>query len=255
MKFIDSHCHLDFNEFDADRESLIKACVAKGVERFIVPGISLVQSKQLIEFKSKYPQVHIAAGLHPYFLDDHKDAHLAQLFDFAKANKNQLVAIGECGLDRSIENLEKQTWLFEQQITLANELNLPLIVHHRQSHDLIAQSFKRCKPKCGGVIHAFSGSLQQAHYYIKQGFKLGVGGVITYERAAKTRNVIAQIEPQHLVLETDSPSMPLSGHQGEINTPLHIPNVFNVLCSLKQCGDKEALAKALYDSCSEVFCI
>lgn len=255
MKFIDSHCHLDFNEFDAERESLIKACVAKGVERFIVPGISLAQSKQLIEFKSKYPQVHIAAGLHPYFLDDHKELHLAQLFDFAKANINQLVAIGECGLDRSIENLAKQTRLFEQQITIANELNLPLIVHHRQSHDLIAQSFKRCKPKCGGVIHAFSGSLQQAHYYIKQGFKLGVGGVITYERAAKTRNVIAQIEPQHLVLETDSPSMPLSGHQGEINTPLHIPNVFNVLCSLKQSSDKEVLAKALYDSCSEVFCI
>ena len=230
MKFIDSHCHLDFTEFDAERESLIKACVAKGVERFIVPGISLAQSKQLIEFKSKYSHVHMAAGLHPYFLADHKETHLAQLFDFANANINQLVAIGECGLDRSIEDLTKQTWLFEQQITLANELNLPLIIHHRQSHDLIAQSFKRCKPKYGGVIHAFSGSLQQAHYYIKQGFKLGVGGIITYERALKTRNVIAQIEPQHLVLETDSPSMPLSGHQGEINTPLHIPNVFNVLC-------------------------
>ena len=255
MKFIDSHCHLDFSEFDANRESLIKECIAKGVERFVVPGISLVQSKQLIEFKAKYSQVHIAAGLHPYFLDDHKDAHLVQLFDFAKVNNNQLVAIGECGLDRSIEDLEKQTRLFEQQITIANELNLPLIVHHRQSHDLIAQSFKRCKPKCGGVIHAFSGSLQQAQYYIKQGFKLGVGGVITYERAAKTRNVIAQIEPQHLVLETDSPSMPLSGHQGEINTPLHIPNVFNVLFSLKQSSDKETLAKQLYDSCSEVFCI
>ena len=255
MKFIDSHCHLDFSEFDANRESLIKECIAKGVERFVVPGISLVQSKQLIEFKAKYPQVHIAVGLHPYFLDDHKDAHLVQLFDFAKVNNKQLVAIGECGLDRSIEDLEKQTRLFEQQITIANELNLPLIVHHRQSHDLIAQSFKRCKPKCGGVIHAFSGSLQQAQYYIKQGFKLGVGGVITYERAAKTRNVIAQIEPQHLVLETDSPSMPLSGHQGEINTPLHIPNVFNVLCSLKLSSDKETLAKQLYDSCSEVFCI
>ncbi|KPZ62383.1 TatD family hydrolase [Pseudoalteromonas sp. P1-7a] len=255
MKFIDSHCHLDFSEFDTNRESLIKECIAKGVERFVVPGISLAQSKQLIEFKDKYSQVHIAAGLHPYFLGDHKDAHLVQLFDFAKVNNNQLVAIGECGLDRSIEDLEKQTRLFEQQITIANELNLPLIVHHRQSHDLIAQSFKRCKPKCGGVIHAFSGSLQQAQYYIKQGFKLGVGGVITYERAAKTRNVIAQIEPQHLVLETDSPSMPLSGHQGEINTPLHIPNVFNVLCSLKQSSDKEALAKQLYDSCSEVFCI
>lgn len=255
MKFIDSHCHLDFTEFDANREALIKECMAKGVERFVVPGISLAQSQQLIEFKSKYPQVHIAVGLHPYFLDEHKDAHLAQLFDFAKTNKKQLVAIGECGLDRSIDDLEKQTSLFEQHITLANELKLPLIVHHRQSHDLIAHAFKRCKPKYGGVIHAYSGSMQQAQYYIKQGFKLGVGGVITYERAAKTRDVIAQIEPQHLVLETDAPSMPLSGHQGKINTPAHIPAVFEVLCSLKPNSNKAELAQQLYDSCSEVFCI
>ena len=238
MKFIDSHCHLDFSEFDANRESLINACVAKGVSQFIVPGISLAQSQNLLEFKATYPQVSIES-----------------LFNFAKANKTQLVAIGECGLDRSISNLEKQTFLFEQQIALANELDLPLIVHHRQSHDLIAQSFKRCRPKNGGVIHAFSGSIQQAHYYIKQGFKLGVGGVITYERAAKTRAVIAKLEPQHLVLETDSPSMPLSGYQGEINTPLHIPNVFDALYGLKPNSDKFQLAEQLYDSCSDVFCI
>ncbi|TMP52299.1 hydrolase [Pseudoalteromonas sp. S201] len=255
MKFIDSHCHLDFSEFDANRESLINACVAKGVSQFIVPGISLAQSQNLLEFKATYPQVSIAAGLHPYFLEQHQQSHLESLFNFAKANKTQLVAIGECGLDRSISNLEKQTFLFEQQIALANELDLPLIVHHRQSHDLIAQSFKRCRPKNGGVLHAFSGSIQQAHYYIKQGFKLGVGGVITYGRAAKTRAVIAKLEPQHLVLETDSPSMPLSGYQGEINTPLHIPNVFDALYGLKPNSDKFQLAEQLYDSCSDVFCI
>ncbi|WP_353801547.1 TatD family hydrolase, partial [Shigella sonnei] len=109
-----------------------------------------------------------------------------------------------------------QIKIFEYHVELANQLELPLIVHHRQSHDLIAQSFKRCKPKYGGVIHAFSGSLQQADYYIKQGFKLGVGGVITYQRAQKTRHVIAQVDPEHLLLETDSPSMPLLGYQGQI---------------------------------------
>ncbi|CAM2806953.1 TatD family hydrolase [Pseudoalteromonas distincta] len=255
MQFIDSHCHLDFSEFDSNRESLINECVAKGVNQFVVPGITLAQSHALIELKKTYPSIKIAAGLHPYFLDQHEESHIEALFEFATTNKRQLVAIGECGLDRSIENLPKQTYLFEQQIALSNELNLPLIVHHRQSHDLISQSFKRCKPKNGGVIHAFSGSIQQAKYYIKQGFKLGVGGVITYERAAKTRAVIAAIEPEHLVLETDSPSMPLSGYQGEVNTPLNIPNVFNALCDLKPRSDRDVLAKQLYDSCSDVFCI
>jgi TatD DNase family protein len=253
MQFIDSHCHLDFSEFDSGRESLINECVAKGIEQFVVPGVSLAQSCALLKFKTNHPSVKIAAGLHPYFLNQHQESHIEQLFKFATANKNQLVAIGECGLDRSIENIAKQTVLFEQQIALANQLNLPLIVHHRQSHDLIAQVFKRCKPQKGGVIHAFSGSLQQAQYYIKHGFKLGVGGVITYTRAAKTRGVIAAIEAEYLVLETDSPAMPLSGYQGKVNTPLQILTVFETLCELKPNQNREVLAAQLYDSCAAVF--
>ncbi|MGO3643828.1 MAG: TatD family hydrolase, partial [Pseudoalteromonas sp.] len=219
--FIDSHCHLDFSEFDDTRQQLISQCHQTDIKYFIVPGVSLAQSKKLISFAKIYPSVRISAGLHPYFLSEHlenqKNDHLLELSDFAHSNKMHLIAIGECGLDRSVDHLEKQTRLFEGQIELANQLALPLIVHHRQSHDLIAQSFKRCKPKMGGVIHAFSGSMQQAEYYIKQGFKLGVGGVITYQRAQKTRQVIAQLGVEHLMLETDAPSMPLAGFQGKIN--------------------------------------
>lgn len=256
--FIDSHCHLDFSEFDETRQQLIKKCQQQDIKHFIVPGISLAQSKNLIRFAQIHPSVRIAAGLHPYFLAEHQDNHLAELNQFAQAHKQHLVAIGECGLDRSIDNLEKQTQLFEGQIELANQLALPLIVHHRQSHDLIAQSFKRCKPKYGGVIHAYSGSMQQAQYYIKQGFKLGVGGVITYQRAQKTRHVIAQLHAQNLVLETDSPAMPLACFQGELNTPLQIPLIFEQLSELKNISSEQAkaqFAKQLYDSCSEAFLI
>lgn len=258
--FIDSHCHLDFSEFNDTRKQLINECHQKGIKHFIVPGVSLAQSKKLISFAKAYPSVRISAGLHPYFLAQHiqnkQNDHLRELSHFAEANKAHLIAIGECGLDRSIGEFEKQTLLFEGQIDLANQLALPLIVHHRQSHDLIAQSFKRCKPKLGGVIHAFSGSIQQAQYYIKQGFKLGVGGVITYQRAQKTRHVIAQLDAKHLMLETDAPSMPLAGFQGKLNTPRQIVPVFLALCQLKQLDNEQArarLAKQLYESCSEVF--
>ncbi|QWV03961.1 TatD family hydrolase [Pseudoalteromonas shioyasakiensis] len=255
MHFIDSHCHLDFSEFDETRSELIKECKQVGIEHFIVPGVSLAQSTALFSFAKSEPSISVALGLHPYFLSDHQAHHLAELEQLAKAHLGKFIAIGECGLDRSIDNLDKQTLLFEGQIELANQLALPLIVHHRQSHDLIARSFKRCKPKFGGVIHAFSGSEQQAQSYIKQNFKLGVGGVISYPRAAKTRKVISAIEPQHLVLETDSPSMPLAGFQGQVNTPLKVRNVFAHLCELKGVtGDaQQQLAAELYDSCSALF--
>ncbi|MCF7498388.1 TatD family hydrolase [Pseudoalteromonas sp. L1] len=255
MRFIDSHCHLDFSEFDETRTELIKACKQVGIEHFIVPGVSLAQSTKLFSFAQSEPSISVALGLHPYFLPDHQTHHLAELEQLAKAHLGQFIAIGECGLDRSIDDLNKQTQLFEGQIELANQLALPLIVHHRQSHDLIARSFKRCKPKYGGVIHAFSGSEQQAQSYIKQGFKLGVGGVISYPRAGKTRKVISAIEPQYLVLETDSPSMPLAGFQGLVNTPLKVRDVFTYLCELKGItGDaQEEFAQALYESCSALF--
>ena len=225
MRFIDSHCHLDFSEFDENRDALIDACQNAGIAHFVVPGISLAQSTQLLCFSKSYPSVSIALGLHPYFLSQHQPHHLSELEQLAKTHANELVAIGECGLDRSIDNLDKQIALFEGQIELANQLALPLIVHHRQSHDLIARSFKRCKPK--------------------------------YPRAEKTRQVISNIAPQHLVLETDAPSMPLAGSQGQINTPLKIREVFTHLCELKGVSgtEKQLLADALYDSCSALFLI
>ncbi|CAM4313998.1 TatD family hydrolase [Pseudoalteromonas ostreae] len=255
MAFIDSHCHLDFTEFDACRAQLINQCQQHNIKKLIVPGVTLAQSQALIAFSAQHTNVRIAAGLHPYFLAEYQHSHLAALTEFAEQHRSQLIAIGECGIDRSIDDLAVQTQIFEHHIALANQLELPLIVHHRQSHDLIAQAFKRCQPKKGGVIHAFSGSMQQAQYYIKQGFKLGVGGVITYQRAQKTRSVVAQIAPEHLLLETDAPAMPLAGFQGQINTPLQLPLVFEQLCQLKQITTpcKAGFKKQLYNSCSELF--
>lgn len=249
MRFIDSHCHLDFSEFDDGRAQRIANAHALGVTHFVVPGISLAQSHHLIQFTQNTPSTYVSAGLHPYFLAQHHDTHVCELADLIAQHRDTFVAVGECGIDRHVENLATQQSLFEAQIAIANEYELPLIVHHRQSHDLIAASFKRCPPKFGGVIHAFSGSTQVAQSYIKAGFRLGVGGTITYSRAHKTKEALRSIGAEHLLLETDAPSMPLYGYQGEINTPERIPQVFRALVECLGESDHEALSELLYLNC------
>ncbi|MCF6435387.1 MULTISPECIES: TatD family hydrolase [Pseudoalteromonas] len=252
MHFIDTHCHLDFTEFKLDLEQQLAHAHALGVDYFVVPGITIKQSESLLAFSERYSQCRVAAGLHPYFIDQHTDEALHQLILFAQNNKHHLVAIGECGIDGTCPQLPWQQALFAEQIKLSNMLQLPLIVHHRQSHHLIAQTFKQTPPKFGGVIHAFSGSLQQAQYYIKQGFKLGVGGTISYERASKTRKVFSQVPLECLLLETDAPSMPLSGHQGKVNEPRRLLDVFEYLCQLRS-EHPEQIARQLYLSSCTLF--
>ena len=231
MRLIDSHCHIDFPEFAQDFEEVMANANMAGVEQFVIPGVQASQWQSLIQFCEQNLSCHYALGIHPYFLDSFQPNDLKSLEKLL--SKQQAVAVGECGIDSSIENIPLQQQVFESQITLANKFEKPLIVHHRKSHHLIMQSFNKVKPQHGGVIHAFSGSLQDAKKYTQLGFKLGIGGVITYERAKKTRSVVAQVPLESLVLETDSPDMPLSGRQGERNEPKYLPEVFQHLSQLK----------------------
>ncbi|PCK29691.1 TatD family hydrolase [Pseudoalteromonas piscicida] len=252
LAFIDSHCHLDFSELADGLSDYIAQAQQRGVERFVVPGVTLKQSRRLIDFQRQHPECQIAAGLHPYFITQHHERDMAALAEHATLNREQLCAIGECGIDATCEALVRQIALFEAHIALSNQLELPLIVHHRKSHHLIAAAFKRVKPKFGGVIHAFSGSKQQAEYYISQGFKLGVGGTITYPRGEKTALAVSQLPLESLVLETDSPSMPLHGHQGEPNVPKRVVEVFERLCEYRSETPSE-LAAALYRNSKQLF--
>lgn len=236
---VDSHCHLDFTEFQDDLACLIEQAIAKGVSAWVVPGVTLKQSRTLIQFKHQLiaqhssARIYLALGLHPYFLADHKEPDLDELHALIQANRAFIHAVGECGLDSSIADLPLQKQIFHRQIQLANHFQLPLIVHHRQSHHLIAEQFKREPPRFGGIIHAFSGSQQQAQYYLSLGFKLGIGGTITYERAAKTRAVVSALPLSSFVIETDAPSMPLFGFQGKRNDPERLVDVFRTFCSLR----------------------
>jgi TatD DNase family protein len=249
----DTHCHLNFNEFKPDYEQVVERAHGAGITDILVPAIDINSCRELLSYTQTQPiRLHIALGLHPYFIEQHTTTALDELTDLLGVSHHKLAAIGECGIDREVENLAKQQAIFSRHIALANQFQLPLIVHHRRSHDLIAQAFKQCPPKFGGVIHAFSGSIQQAEYYIKLGFKLGIGGTITYERANKTREVVSKVPLSSLVLETDAPSMPLNGFQGLRNEPAKLQAVFNAVCELRDesADDIEAM---LYQSSVDVF--
>lgn len=240
---IDSHCHIDLPAFDADRAQVIQTCSDLQIERLLVPGLSLEQAESLLDLKQQFPIIDIAFGLHPYFLKSlnaqQRQSLQDKFTDYTLQHQRSIVAIGECGLDASLPlPMDYQQEMLSFQIALAAQLNKPLVLHHRQSHNELIRMLKQQRFSNGGVIHAFSGSKQIAHSYIDMGFYLGVGGTITYPRAKKTRETIQNVALEHLLLETDSPDMPLHGHQGKRNSPTQLPLVVAALSALKQIDER-----------------
>ncbi|WP_416307780.1 TatD family hydrolase [Neptunicella sp. SCSIO 80796] len=254
---IDSHCHLDFATFDQDRDAILQRCAEAGLTDIVIPGtqqqlwtkqIALCQRQQ-----QNSPALKFALGLHPYFLDSFQTEHLGQLKLLLEQHLSTAVAVGEMGIDQAIDiPLELQISVFEQQLEIASQLSLPVIVHHRRSHHLIQQSVKRCQFKQGGVIHAFSGSLQQAEAYIESGFKLGIGGVITYPRAAKTRKTVSKLPLDSILLETDAPDMPISGRQGQRNSPEFLPEILDSLVELRS-ESRAEIERITDQNCQQLF--
>jgi TatD DNase family protein len=183
--------------------------------------ISLCQNNDGLEF---------ALGIHPYFISSATEDDLQTLSDLVQKHRQSVVAVGEIGLDfASAENNPKQIEFFEQQLSIANNYNLPVIIHHRKSHNELIRILKNTPVNKGGVVHAFSGSMFEAKTYIGLGFKIGVGGTITYQRAGKTRDVIRQLPIESLLLETDAPDMPIYGRQGQRNSPAFLPEILQSL--------------------------
>lgn len=254
FSFTDSHCHLDFAELSHQHEQLLQQCSKVGIKRIIVPAVSPKNWHKVLRLadinltKADLPQLLPAVGIHPWYLQGLTFQDLDNLALTTQQNLTKIVAIGETGIDGKIAkqqaNLAKQIVFFNAHIELANQCKLPLIVHHRSSHPVIYQQLKQTPAQYGGIIHAFSGSYQQARQYIDLGFKLGIGGTISYERAQKTINTVKKLPLNSIVLETDAPAMPLSGFQGEANSPLKVINVFNLLCQQRN-ESPEEIAQAI----------
>jgi TatD DNase family protein len=226
MQFTDSHCHLDDKAFKEYLPALLTQCAELDIKRIIVPSIAPDNFTQVLSLAKRHHdnpiKIYPCLGIHPWFLKGLDDSHLKKLSEIVTKSRNDIVAIGEIGLDGAIaknaenhgqtqeDNWNHQQHFFDFQLNLAKQQDLPVIVHHRQSHDKIMPLLKRYKLARAGVIHGFSGSYQQAKGYIDLGFKLGVGSTITYSRAKKTINAIKRLPLECLILETDAPSMPVS---------------------------------------------
>lgn len=230
---IDSHCHLDAAEFDADRAAVISAAVAAGIDRMVVPAVHRETFVPVLRLSQQHPQCACALGIHPMYVERSAPEDLDALKTLL-ADPN-VVAVGEIGLDFFVEGYDRalQEFYFVEQLKLAKAFDLPVILHVRRSIDVILK-YLRIYKVCGGIAHAFNGSEQQAHEFIKLGFKLGFGGAMTYPRATKLRQLATQLPLEALVLETDAPDMAPEwlGH-GRRNSPEQLPRIAQVLAELR----------------------
>jgi len=242
MELIDSHCHIDVSEFDADRAAVLARCRRAGVTRLVVPAVDAARWPGLIALCRSEAGLYPALGLHPIYLQQHGDAAL-QWLEQQLAITPEVVAIGEIGLDYFVTELDRQQQqtLFEAQLALARDAGLPVILHIRKSHDQVLSTLRRIRVK-GGIAHAFSGSMEQARQFIELGFKLGFGGTMTYDRANKIQRLARELPLDAIVLETDAPDMSGAAHRGERNSPEYLPEYLQALAALRG-EDAESVAR------------
>lgn len=230
---IDSHCHLDAAEFDSDRDAVHARALAAGVSGIVIPAVERANFGAVAALCRDYAGCHPAYGIHPMYVARAEEEDLQALRDTLQ--REQAVAVGEIGLDNFIADpdVEKQTHFFVEQLKIARDFDLPVIMHVRKSIDQVLRELRKYKVG-GGIAHAFNGSRQQADEFIRLGFKLGFGGAMTWQRALKIRELAATLPVDSIVLETDSPDIPPEwvGNQGR-NEPAELPRIAAVLAGLR----------------------
>lgn len=244
MQLFDTHTHFDVADFDHDRQQLAVQAKQVGVEALVLIGFvesrfdELIHTHQQLQHLENVPQSYLAPGLHPFYIEQHRQAHLQRLEQVLK--QHDCVAIGEIGLDTFLKQhkrpdaFAKQQHYFNAQLELATHYQKPVLLHIRKAHAEALAILKAQKFKLGGIAHAFSGGVEEAKALVKLGFKIGVTGQITNPNAKKLHQVVQTIGAEHLVIETDCPDMtPLccqtSTEHRTRNTPVNLPYVLDSL--------------------------
>ncbi len=265
VALIDTHTHFDVEDFDQDRIELAANASQHGVQALILIGylakyfdrLHLVQDQ--LNQQQNSPITLLAPGLHPFYIQQHDNDHLVKLDDFLKSNP--CVAVGEIGLDTFTTEMkqptvyQRQKDFFSQQIEIAKQHNLPVLLHIRRAHADSLAILKQHQFKQGGIAHAFGGGIEEAKAFIKLGFKLGINGLVTDPNAKRLRTVVQAVGAEHLVLETDCPDMTpiccrVAGEAHMRNTPVNLPAVLDELSILLRM-DQQLLAEKLWQNTSQ----
>lgn len=247
----DTHAHYDDEAFESDREELLNSMHEGGVLGIVNASADINSSLSSAKLSEKYPYVFAAVGVHPENLDGLSEDYTEQIKKIATEHK-KVVAIGEIGLDYHfrLDNKEKQIEVFENQVKLANFLDLPVIVHDREAHKDTFDILKKYNPK--GIVHCFSGSVEMAKEIVKLGMKLGIGGVLTFKNAKTIVEVVKQIPLSHLVLETDAPYLAPVPFRGKRCNSSYIKFVAEKIAEIKNISAEEVY-KETFKNALEVY--
>lgn len=257
--WFDTHCHLDFECFQSEWQEYKKRFHEAEVFRFLVPAVGQNNWKPVLELSGE-EGICVAIGIHPlrvkeqYQLPTVLQDELIALEEYFAEHESKITAVGECGLDKRFkESIDQQLEVFDFQLELAKQYNKPVVIHSVKQHHLVQERLKQAKVD-RGIVHGFSGNYQQAKALVDTGMKLGIGGVITRPTAEPTRDAIAKLPLDSIVLETDAPDMPLYGMISEINSPQYIPHIFKYLVKIRN-ENASILAEAIWRNSNQVFAI
>lgn len=251
--FVDSHIHLDMKIFDSDREFVIKESFENGVKYFLNVGYDYESSLNSHKLSKTYEFIYASLGFHPHDAKDFKDKYLIEFEKFIKDNK-KIVAIGEIGLDyyRNLSPKETQIEVFKKQIEFSIEINLPIIIHERDSFWDTVEILKKYKGKIRGVFHCFGGDISKLKEVINLGFYLGIGGTITYPKNNTLRETVKRAPIERILLETDAPYLPPQNFRGKRNEPKFLIYTAEYLAKLFNIS-MEKLSEITNKNFSELF--
>ena len=239
----ESHAHYDSRKFDEDREELLNSMQEHGVGIIVNVGATWKSVATGLELANQYPFVYVALGLHPDEVGDLNEERFTILK--AECQKEKVVAVGEIGLDYYWDNEShdiQKKW-FIRQLELARELDLPVIIHSRDAAEDTLKIMKEHAQGLRGVIHCFSYSKEMAEEYVKMGFHIGVGGVVTFKNGRKLKEVVEAIPLERILLETDCPYLAPEPHRGKRNSSLYIPYIAEEIANLKGITYEEVVAQ------------